>query len=99
MKTNPAKKTGIVIDQRVFAGDENEVVVQAWRIGAWSGEEFACHAKVNSKPPVFFDLKEHLFSVGVRGAQDLSPDLSQKHGNREPAEDSFFGMPMDPENP
>jgi hypothetical protein len=64
----------------------------------WLGREFAGHAKVDAQPAVGTKTKEHLFSVGLDGAQRLSPQGGAHSGGTNAPQNPLPVVQVDAQN-
>jgi len=99
----------VVEDQGVFGEVQDEMVVFCRRIWGLvgtrpsrfcgNGFELAGHAEVDSEPGVFGKAEEHLFAVGLGIKQLRASERGAEFGDINPAQNAFFRMQMDGNDP
>lgn len=93
-KADAAKKPRIAKDEGVAGGAKNEMIVGARLMGRGGGKETTGHAKVKAEPGIGAEAKEHLFAVGVGGAEGTTAYFTSKKGGGGFPKDTFFRVEM-----
>jgi hypothetical protein len=74
------------------------MIMFAGQMVGWLGRELAGHAKVDAQPVVETKTEEHLFSVGLDGAQRLSPQGGAHSGGADTPQNPFLVVQVDAQN-
>ncbi len=95
MEADSSEKAWILEDQGVGFGVEDEMIVFGGQVVRTPGGEFSGHAQMDAEPAVGAKAKEHLFPMGLDGAELLPGQKLGKVGRTNSSEDPFSRVEMD----
>jgi len=90
VKTDSSKKAGILKHEGAGSGVEDEMIMPGRTMVRRLSGKPSAHAEVDSQPAVGAKAKEHLLSVGVDGAQGLSPQGGTQAGGANATQNPFL---------